>query len=164
MVGGRHLWHDCAAMPTPTKSSRADWDTYFLDLAKQAATRSSCLLDQHGAVIVSRRHIRSTGYNGTPSGYANCDEGACPRGKSGDRTRPCIGLHAEANALLFAGPEEREGATIYITAPPCMECAKLIANSGVREVVALAAPAPETDKVRKFLLDCKVRFRVIKPR
>lgn len=122
------------------------------------------MMDQHGAVIVSHRHIRSTGYNGTPSGYANCDEGACPRGKSKDLSRPCVGLHAEANALLFAGPEEREGATIYITAPPCMDCAKLIANSGISEVVALAGDAENLDKVRKFLLDCKVRFRLIKPR
>ena len=121
-------------------------------------------MDQHGAVIVSHRHIRSTGYNGTPSGYANCDEGACPRGKHKDHSKPCFGLHAEANALLFAGPEEREGATIYITAPPCMDCAKLIANSGVREVVALAGDGEGLEKVRKFLLDCKVRFRLIKPR
>lgn len=146
----------------PAKNSKADWDTYFLDIARQAATRSSCVMDQHGAVIVSNRHIRSTGYNGTPSGYANCDEGACPRGKSKDPTKPCRGLHAEANAILYSAPAEREGATLYITAPPCMECAKLIANSGVREVVAQAAPSDELDKVRKFLLDCKVRVRVLK--
>jgi len=77
-------------------------------------------------------------------------------------SKPCHGLHAEANALLFAGPEEREGSTLYITAPPCMDCAKLIANSGVTEVVAYAAEFPDLDRVRKFLLDCKVRFRVIK--
>lgn len=146
----------------PAKNSKADWDTYFLDIARQAATRSSCVMDQHGAVIVSNRHIRSTGYNGTPSGYANCDEGACPRGKSKDPAQPCRGLHAEANAILYSAPAEREGATLYITAPPCMECAKLIANSGVREVVAQAGPSDELDKVRKFLLDCKVRVRVLK--
>lgn len=142
--------------------SRADWDTYFLDLARQAATRSSCTQYKHGAVIVSNRRIRSTGYNGTPSGYGHCDQGACPRGRKGDMTKPCHGLHAEANALLFAGPEEREGSTLYITAPPCMDCAKLIANSGVREVVAYDVPIDNFDRVHKFLLDCKVRFRLIK--
>ncbi len=149
-----------AAMPA--KNSKADWDTYFLDIARQAATRSSCVMDQHGAVVVSKRHIRSTGYNGTPSGYANCDAGACPRGKAKDLSKPCRGLHAEANALLYSAPSDREGATLYVTAPPCMECAKLIANSGVREVVAEGISTDDFDKVRKFLLDCKVRVRVLK--
>lgn len=147
-------------MPTASRS-RADWDTYFLDLARQAATRSSCTLAKHGAVIVSKRRIRSTGYNGTPTGYGHCDQGACPRGKKGDQTKPCWGLHAEANAILYAGTEEREGSTLYITAPPCLDCAKLIANSGVREVVATEAPSDDLDMVKKFLLDCHVRFRLI---
>ena len=149
-------------MPTSDRT-RADWDTYFLDLARQAATRSSCTQSQHGAVIVSKRHIQSTGYNGTPAGYGHCDQGACPRGRKGDVTKPCWGLHAEANAILYAEPERREGATLYITAPPCLDCAKLIANSGLKEVVSLEGNGsfPDTDKVRKFLLDCKVRFRII---
>ncbi|MCA1840450.1 MAG: cytidine/deoxycytidylate deaminase family protein [Actinomycetota bacterium] len=147
-------------MPTTTKT-RADWDTYFLNLARQAATRSSCTQSKHGAVIVSKRHIQSTGYNGTPSGYGHCDQGACPRGRKGDLTKPCWGLHAEANAILYAEPERREGATLYITSPPCLDCAKLIANSGLREVVAAEGEQPDVDKVKKFLLDCKVRFRII---
>lgn len=142
--------------------SRAGWDTYFLELAEQAASRSSCTQHRHGAVIVSNRHIRSTGYNGTPSGYPNCEEGACPRGKTGDQARPCFGLHAEANAILFTAPHDREGATLYITAPPCLDCAKLIANSGLREVVAPQAAIEDLDKVKKFLLDCRVRVRFLK--
>lgn len=133
-----------------------------MGLARQAATRSSCTQTKHGAVIVSARHIRSTGYNGTPAGYGNCEEGACPRGKSGDPARRCWGLHAEANALLFAPPDIREGSTIYITAPPCIDCAKLIANSGVREVVASEGDSADFATVKKFLLDCKVRVRIIK--
>ena len=142
---------------------KTDWDTYFLELARQAATRSSCVLDQHGAVIVRNRRILSTGYNGTPSGYGNCDQGACPRGKSRDRSKLCAGLHAEANAILYATPEERQGATLYITAPPCFECAKLISNSGLEEIVTLGDQGPEGfDKVRKFLLDCNVRVRMLR--
>lgn len=142
---------------------KTDWDTYFLELARQAATRSSCVLDQHGAVIVRNRRILSTGYNGTPSGYGNCDQGACPRGKSRDRSKPCAGLHAEANAILYATPEERRGATLYITAPPCFECAKLISNSGLEEIVTLEGQDRDGfDKVRKFLLDCNVRVRMLR--
>jgi len=151
------------ARRSPSAGSRADWDTYFLNLARQAATRSSCSQNQHGAVIVANRHIRSTGYNGTPSGFANCVKGGCPRGKAGDSAKPCWGLHAEANAILYATPEDREGATLYLTTPPCFECAKLIANSGLSEVVAPATAVEGLDGVRKFLLDCKVRVRLLKP-
>lgn len=146
-----------------SRTRKADWDTYFLELAKQAATRSSCVLDNHGAVIVQNRRILSTGYNGTPSGYGNCDQGACPRGKSKDRSKPCAGLHAEANAILYATPDEREGATLYVTAPPCFECAKLISNSGLKEIVTVVEENPEGfDKIRKFLLDCNVRVRMLR--
>lgn len=133
-----------------------------MDLARQAATRSSCTQHKHGAVIVSNRHVRSTGYNGTPSGHSNCDQGGCPRGRSGDKAKPCLGLHAEANAILFADPQQREGATLYVTAPPCLSCAKLIANSGLREVVAVQCKGAEFDKAKEFLLDCKVRVRFLK--
>lgn len=147
----------------PAAKPPNDWDTYFLDLARQAATRSSCTQQKHGAVIVSNRHVRSTGYNGTPSGHSNCNEGGCPRGRSGDKTKACFGLHAEVNAILFADPQHREGATLYVTAPPCMACAKLIANSGLREVVAIQAKgAGDLDHAREFLLDCKVRVRFLK--
>lgn len=146
----------------PGANGQANWDTYFLDLARQAATRSSCTQHQHGAVIVANRHVRSTGYNGTPSGYANCDLGGCPRGESGDPNDHCWGLHAEANAILYADPEHREGATLYVTAPPCIECAKLIANSGVREVVAPNSGSDDLEAAKEFLLDCKVRVRLLK--
>lgn len=150
----------------PEAKHPADWDTYFLDLARQAATRSSCTQQKHGAVIVSNRHVRSTGYNGTPSGHPNCDQGGCPRGRDGSGDRPCLGLHAEANAILYADPDQREGATLYATAPPCLECAKLIASSGLREVVAPEPGAParagELNNARELLLDCKVRVRLLK--
>jgi dCMP deaminase len=148
-------------MPKPPPHT--DWDTYFLELARQAATRSSCTQHKHGAVIVSNRHVRSTGYNGTPSGHVNCDQGGCPRGRSGDIAKPCLGIHAEANAILFADVQQREGATLYVTAPPCLNCAKLIANSGLREVVALQDGMTDGAQVKEFLLDCKVRVRYLKP-
>lgn len=142
-----------------------DWDRYFLNIAAETARRSNCSRRQHGAVVVRKRRIRSTGYNGPPSGHPHCDEGACPRASSetpsGWGHDNCIAIHAEANALLYSSPEEREGATIYITGVPCFTCAKLIANSGVEEVVASGEPYEGWDRVRNFLLDSNVRVRLI---
>lgn len=149
-------------MPRPKPLN--DWDTYFLGLARQAATRSSCTQHRHGAVIVSDRHVRSTGYNGTPSGHVNCNAGGCPRGRAGDKSQPCVGLHAEANAILYADPQQRDGATLYVTRAPCLECAKLIANSGLREVVTVMPADAEAEPVKEFLLDCAVRVRYVKER
>jgi dCMP deaminase len=143
----------------------SDWDHYFLNIARETATRSRCVRRQHGSVIVRNRRIRSTGYNGPPSGHAHCDEGACPRAhadaKSGWGHDNCIAIHAEANAILYSSPEQREGASIYITGAPCFTCAKLIANSGITEVVTTGEPYQGWDEVREFLLDCSVRVRVI---
>jgi dCMP deaminase len=142
-----------------------DWDKYFLNIAKETARRSNCTRRQHGAVIVRKRRIRSTGYNGAPSGHAHCDEGACPRANSdaasGWGYDACIAIHAEANAILYSAPEQREGGTIYITGVPCFGCAKLIANSGLTEVVAEGEPYEGWDRVREFLMDSDVRVRMI---
>jgi dCMP deaminase len=142
-----------------------DWDHYFLNIARETASRSNCVRRQHGAVIVKNRRIRSTGYNGAPSGHAHCDEGACPRAQedsqSGWGHDNCIAIHAEANAILYSSPEEREGATIYITGAPCFTCAKLIANSGVGEIVATGQPYEGWPRVRDFLLNCNVRVRLL---
>jgi dCMP deaminase len=142
-----------------------DWDRYFLNLARETATRSNCTRRQHGAVIVRKRRIRSTGYNGPPSGHRHCDEGACPRARSeavsGWGHDNCIAIHAEANAILYSSPEERDGASIYITGVPCFTCAKLIANSGITEVVTEGEPYTGWESVRAFLLDCDVRVRLV---
>jgi dCMP deaminase len=120
---------------------------------------------QHGAVIVKNRRIRSTGYNGPPSGHPHCSEGACPRASgdtpSGWNHDDCIAIHAEANAILYSSPEEREGATVYITGVPCFGCAKLIANSGIEEVVAEGETYSDWDKVFNFLLNSQVRVRLL---
>lgn len=146
-------------------NQRTDWDTYFLNIARETATRSNCVRRQHGSVIVRNRRISSTGYNGPPSGHAHCDEGACPRARSeaasGWGHDNCIAIHAEANAILYSSPVERDGATIYITGVPCFGCAKLIANSGIQEVVATGSPYEGWEDVRNFLLDCNVRVRLI---
>ena len=146
-------------------SRRADWDHYFLNIAGETATRSNCVRARHGAVIVKNRRISSTGYNGPPSGHAHCDEGACPRAQesnvSGWGHDNCIAIHAEANAILYSSPVERDGATIFITGVPCFTCAKLIANSGISEVVTTGDPYEDWDRVRDFLINCKVRVRLV---
>ncbi|MGI8575463.1 MAG: deoxycytidylate deaminase [Egibacteraceae bacterium] len=147
-------------------SVRQSWDEYFLTLATAAASRSNCVRRKVGAVVVSDRHIRSTGYNGPPSGYGHC-ELACPRGRSqrelGDPPHydDCVALHAEANALLFSAPADRAGATLYTTAAPCFACAKLIANAGIVEVVAAGGRYETWESTRTFLQDCDLRVRVL---
>jgi dCMP deaminase len=156
-----------SAQPPPHQEQRQSWDEYFLTLAAAAATRSNCVRRKVGSVLVQDRHIRATGYNGPPSGYGHCDAGACLRGTS---TGPvgadpnydnCVALHAEANALLFSSPRDRDGATLYSTQAPCFACAKLIANSGVEEVVAAGGRYEGWEETRRFLLDCHVRVRML---
>jgi dCMP deaminase len=116
---------------------RPDWEEYFLGIAKAVSVRSDCERDQVGAVVVKDRRIRATGYNGAPAGNPGCL--TCPRRLSGVNPGSsydnCIALHAEANALLHCDREDLIGATIYITRAPCYACSKLIAGSGVSNVV-----------------------------
>ncbi len=120
---------------------RPDWDTYFIDIAHVVAKRSSCSRRQVAAVIVREKRIVSTGYNGTPRGIRNCNEGGCPRcagaGESGHRLADCICCHAEENAIVQAayhGIAVRDG-TLYCTLSPCLLCTKMIINAGIAEVV-----------------------------
>ena len=149
----------------PDHRDRQSWDDYFLGLARAASSRATCTRRKHGAVIVRNRRIVSTGYNGAPSGHPHCTDGACPRAESeaaqGHDYESCIAIHAEANALLFSGPDEREGTTLYCTGAPCFGCAKLIANSGVAEVVASGGRYEGWDRVREFLLTSGVRVRLL---
>lgn len=122
---------------------RPDWDTYFMDMAKLAARRSSCLRRAVGAVIVKDRRVLATGYNGVPSGVTHCEVTGCLREKlgvpSGERHELCRGLHAEQNAIIqaaFHGVSIRD-AMLYCTNLPCIICAKMLINAGVRRIVYL---------------------------
>jgi dCMP deaminase len=121
--------------------NRPDWDTYFMDIAHVVKRRSNCSRRHVAAVIVRDRRIISTGYNGTPKGVRNCFEGGCPRcasdEPSGSSLGDCICAHAEENAIVQAayhGISVRDG-SIYVTISPCLMCAKMIINAGIREVV-----------------------------
>ncbi len=120
---------------------RPDWDNYFMDIAHVVARRGNCSRRQVAAVIVKANRIISTGYNGTPRGITNCYEGGCPRCNSdvpsGSNLSECICCHAEENAIVQAAYHgiAVKDATIYTTFSPCLFCAKMIINSGIKEVV-----------------------------
>ena len=122
-------------------SPRPSWDHYFMDIAKVVATRSNCCRRQVAAVIVKDKRIISTGYNGTPRGIKNCNEGGCPRCnnlvESGTRLDECLCSHAEENSITQAAYHgvSVKGGTIYSTFAPCLMCTKMIINSGISEVV-----------------------------
>lgn len=121
---------------------RPDWDEYFMEMAQLTAKRSTCLRRQVGAVIVKDKHIIATGYNGAPRGLKHCAEiGGCLREQlkipSGERHELCRALHAEQNAIIQAATlgQSIEGGTIYITHQPCVICAKMIINAGIKRIV-----------------------------
>ncbi len=95
------------------------WDDYFLNMADLVATRSKHPRTQHGAVLVAERRVIATGYNGAPTGFPDDELDWSPgmTWTSRDWT-----IHAEENALLFAGSETAAGATLYVTGPPCPRC------------------------------------------
>lgn len=123
--------------------SRPDWDEYFMEVAEVVAKRSTCLRRQVGAIIVKDKRILATGYNGAPTGMPHCREVGCLREKmgipSGERQELCRGLHGEQNAIIQASHFgfSVEGATLYCTTEPCITCAKMIINAGLRRVVYL---------------------------
>ena len=112
------------------KDKQAQFDRSYLKMAAVWAQNSYCQRRQVGALIVKDRMIISDGYNGTPSGFENVcedDEG---------NTKPYV-LHAEANAITKVAKSNNssDGATLYITSSPCVECAKLIIQAGIKRVV-----------------------------
>ena len=120
---------------------RPDWDEYFLEMTKMAASRSTCLRRQVGALIVKDNQILATGYNGVPSKVAHCDKTGCYREKlnipSGQRQELCRGLHAEQNAIIQAALHgvSVQGATLYCTNKPCSICTKMIINAQISRIV-----------------------------
>jgi len=149
-------------MTTPFE--RPDWDIYFMDIAHVVARRGNCSRRQVAAVIVKDRRIISTGYNGTPRGVKNCYEGGCPRcaagGPSGADLGECVCSHAEENAITQAayhGIAVRD-AVLYCTLSPCLLCAKMIINAGIREVV-YEQEYQFSDQTRSLLQEAGVIYR-----
>ncbi|MBI1355021.1 MAG: AAA family ATPase [Acidobacteria bacterium] len=123
------------------QSQRPGWDEYFMQIAKIVSLRSNCMKRKVAAVIVKDKRIISTGYNGTPRGVKNCNEGGCPRcnsfADSGSSLGECLCSHAEENSIVQAAYHgiSVKDATLYSTFSPCLICTKMIINAGIREVV-----------------------------
>ena len=121
---------------------RLTCEEYFMTVCLDIAKRSSCLSRQVGAVIVKDKRILATGYNGSPQGIETCyDKGYCIRkeSKSGENLDTCFAVHAEMNAILQCSRVgiSCEGATLYVTTFPCINCMKAIINSGINTVIYL---------------------------
>ena len=133
---------------------RIDRDSYYLNIAKAVAARSTCLRRQYGAVIVSGDEIIATGYNGSPRGELNCcDVGECycekhsspvdeRAAKHGGQYGACVAVHAEQNAIISAARRDMRGATLYLACldesidpAPCNDCDRMIKNAGIIKVV-----------------------------
>ncbi len=112
-----------------------------MDIVELIKTRSTCLRRQVGALIVKDKRILATGYNGAPVGCRHCIETGCLREKmgipSGQRHELCRGIHAEQNAIIqaaYSGVSIKDS-VIYVTAQPCVLCAKMIINSGIKKII-----------------------------
>ncbi|MAE93658.1 MAG: hypothetical protein CL910_03260 [Deltaproteobacteria bacterium] len=143
---------------------RPHWDEYFMNIAQVVATRSNCVKRKVAAVLTIDRRVIATGYNGTPRGTTNCNEGGCPRcnnfGPGGSDLGECLCSHAEENAITqsaYHGVRVR-GATLYTTFCPCLMCTKMIINAGIGEVV-FSAEYPLGDVSVSLLREAGVKVR-----
>jgi dCMP deaminase len=117
-------------MGTPNTEKQLKLDERYLKMAMIWSENSYCTRRQVGALLVKDKMIISDGYNGTPSGFENvCED-------ENNKTKPYV-LHAEANAItkIAKSNNSSEGATLYVTSSPCLECSKLIIQAGIKRVV-----------------------------
>lgn len=152
-------------------SIRKDWNTYFLDIAYMASTRSQCPRRHVGAALVQGKKLLGTAYNGAPMGVADCTEAGCMivdelEVKLDDagleqmsRKQRCVRtIHAEQNLLLFTDRRDREGSVVYVTDEPCWTCANMLANSGVTEIVYHRSYPKDSEKVRSLMMQRGIKF------
>ena len=147
------------------KKSRLSWDEYFMSVAFLVAQRSTCLRRKVGAVLVKDHRILATGYNGVPTGLKHCSETGCLRDKlkvpSGQKHELCRGVHAEQNVIIQAA---RYGipvldSTLYCTNMPCVICAKMLINAGIRSI-CYAEGYPDSLSIN-MLNEAKIEVRKI---
>lgn len=150
---------------------RVSWDDTWLAVAHNVAMRSRCSRAQVGAVVVSsNQRICATGYNGPAASWPHegeCSEW-CPRARGetalDNAYDSCPAIHAEANALLYVDRSQVEGGTVYVTGAVCMQCAKLVSNSGVARVVMVVRDSDaHRDPIEtiKYLKKCKIDVLVV---
>jgi len=151
--------------------NRPSWDQVWMDVADTIAKRSRCSRAHIGAVVVSaNQRIASTGYNGpaaTLDVEGDCIDW-CPRAQGivplDNLYDTCPSIHAEANALLYVDRSRIEGGTIYITDVACLQCAKLVSNSGVAKVVmrvGLKAAHRKPEATIDYLKNCNIDVTIL---
>lgn len=146
---------------------RPDWDAYFMSIAEMVGSRGTCDRGRSGCVIVKEKRILVTGYVGSPAGLPHCDEVGHEMHKvvheDGHESMHCIRtIHAEQNAVAQAARigVALEGATVYCKMVPCYVCAKILMNSGIKEVVAFKDYHASTQTKRIFK-EGKIKLRVV---
>jgi dCMP deaminase len=115
------------------QAERPSWDDYFMQITFEVAKRSTCPRAAVGAVIVREKRILTTGYNGAPMGLSHCTEAGCLMVND-----HCVRtLHAEQNAIIQGALHgvDVSGSTIYVTHQPCLVCAKMAINAGIKRIV-----------------------------
>jgi dCMP deaminase len=148
------------------QAKRPGWDEYFMQIAQIVALRSNCMKRKVAAVVVKDRRIISTGYNGTPRGVKNCNEGGCPRcnsmAPSGTNLGECLCSHAEENSITQAAYHgiSLKDATLYSTYSPCLICTKMIINAGIKEVV-FNVEYPLAEVAKGLLKEAGVHIRQV---
>ncbi|GIP35879.1 dCMP deaminase family protein [Paenibacillus sp. J2TS4] len=154
-------------------TTRKDWDTYFMDIAYMASTRSRCSRRHVGAVLVQGKKLLGTAYNGAPMGVPDCSEAGCMLVEEYEvatvdgeeqmvKKQRCIRtIHAEQNLLLFTDRIDREGSTVYVTDQPCWTCANMLANSGIKEIVFHRPYPKDNDKVSELMQARGIVFRTL---
>ncbi|WP_100331636.1 deoxycytidylate deaminase [Bacillus xiapuensis] len=130
---------------------RKSWDEYFLDIADVVSSRSTCNRLHVGCVIVKDKHIIATGYNGSIHGHEHCEDEGC---LLSDENRCIRCLHAELNAVLHADRDRLIGAAAYVTHEPCENCAKTLAQAGIKRIIYRNAYPNKWNK--HFLKDIEV--------
>lgn len=149
---------------------RKDWDTYFMDIAFMASTRSRCPRRHVGTVLVQGKKLLGTAYNGAPMGVQDCSEAGCmiveeyePASAGSSemiKKQRCIRtIHAEQNLLLFTDWVVREGSVVYVTDQPCWTCANMLANSGIAEIVYFRPYPKDYAKVAALMEQRGLIFR-----
>ncbi|MEO3947854.1 cytidine/deoxycytidylate deaminase family protein [Gorillibacterium sp. CAU 1737] len=150
---------------------KKDWDTYFMDIAFMASTRSQCPRRHVGTVLVQGKKLLGTAYNGAPMGVPDCNDAGCMLTEEYEvqvvdgeekvvKKQRCIRtIHAEQNLLLFTDRADREGSTVYVTDQPCWTCANMLANSGIKEIVYHRSYPKDMDKVSRLMDTRGIVFR-----
>lgn len=152
---------------TEKKSIRPDWTEYFMLILDSVAKRGTCLRAQCGCVITRDNVLLSTGYNGAPAGAPQCDEVGClmkeVKHDDGHVSKHCKRtVHAEANAILQAaknGVTIKDG-TLFCGMTPCRDCAMLIVNSGIKNVI-VKQDYHESDETKKMFDNAGVELRIL---